>query len=169
MAGLGVSRALCVALLLCSPVLMGGIGRTTNFNERLLNAHNRERAMVASPMLEWDPRLAASAAHYAKELGRTGKFEHSDTAEGENLWAGTPGHYTPEAMVGLWAAEKKHFKRGRFPDNSTTGDVDDIGHYTQLVWRRSGKVGCAVARSTAEEVLVCRYSEPGNTLGELPF
>ncbi|MBA2466210.1 MAG: SCP-like extracellular [Sphingomonas sp.] len=169
MAGSGVSRSMCIALLLCAPALVGSVGRTTNFDQRLLSAHNRERAAVASPRLEWDPQLAVSAARWAEYLGRTGKFEHSDTDEGENLWAGTRGHYTPEAMVGLWTAEKRHFKPGRFPYNSTTGDVDDVGHYTQLVWRTSRKVGCAMSRSKAEDVLVCRYSEPGNAIGELPL
>ena len=61
------------------------------------------------------------------------------------------------------------FHPGLFPNNSATGNVDDIGHYTQLMWRDTGEVGCALARGSAEDVLVCRYSDAGNYIGERPF
>ena len=72
-------------------------------------------------------------------------------------------------MVGLWVAEKRQFRPGVFPANSTTGDVEQVGHYTQLMWRRSTAVGCAVAQSRSEDVLVCRYSTAGNVVGEKPY
>jgi hypothetical protein len=37
------------------------------------------------------------------------------------------------------------------------------------MWRKSGAVGCALARSQVEDVLVCRYSQAGNVIGERPF
>jgi len=72
-------------------------------------------------------------------------------------------------MVGLWVAEKRDFKPGVFPANSRTGDVEAVGHYTQLVWRRSSAVGCALAHGRAEDFLVCRYSTAGNVVGQLPY
>ena len=117
--------------------------------------------------------FAADARAWADTLGRTGRFEHAPrkrgAPQGENLWAGTRGYYSPEAMVGLWIAEKRNFRPGRFPNNSRTGRVADVGHYTQLMWRSSQQVGCAVATGAAEDVLVCRYSTPGNILGQTPF
>jgi hypothetical protein len=71
-------------------------------------------------------------------------------------------------MVGLWAAEKRDYKPGVFPNNSRSGDVEQVGHYTQLIWSRTGQVGCASAVGKNEEVLVCRYSEAGNVYGERP-
>ena len=88
---------------------------------------------------------------------------------GENLWAGTKGYYSLEDMVGLWIAEKKHFRDGVFPDNSNTRRLEDIAHYTQVMWRTSTDVGCAVAHGRYDDFLVCRYSEGGNVLGERPF
>jgi hypothetical protein len=72
-------------------------------------------------------------------------------------------------MVDAWRREKRYFKYGTFPGNSTTGRVEDVGHYTQLVWRDTNEVGCALASSSGEQVLVCRYSSPGNYRGERPF
>ena len=107
-------------------------------------------------------------------LAASGEFEHDpdtdqDDPQGENLWAGTRGAYAPEEMVEGWIEEKKYFRPGRFPDNSLTGDFADVGHYTQLMWRDSDRVGCALARGAAEEVLVCRYRTAGNVVGERPF
>lgn len=35
-------------------------------------------------------------------------------------------------------------------------------HFTQLVWRATTQVGCAVALCPAASVVVCHYSAPGN-------
>jgi hypothetical protein len=118
--------------------------------------------------------LAAEAAAWGGELAASGAFEHApDRGEadpqGENLWAGTRGAYAPEEMVDGWIEEKQQFRPGRFPDNSRTGDYEDVGHYTQLMWRDTDRVGCALAAGAEEEVLVCRYRTAGNVVGEVPF
>jgi hypothetical protein len=38
------------------------------------------------------------------------------------------------------------------------------GHATQLLWRASTQLGCGWAAGC--QLLVCRYSPPGNVLGE---
>jgi len=167
------SIAAACALAACAPTLVGATGTTNNFEARVLAAHNRERDMLGIPALRWDPALAASARKWADQLAATGRFEHAPenpaTPEGENLWEGTKGYFGLEAMVDAWVREKRHFRQGLFPNNSTTGRVEDVGHYTQLVWRRTGQVGCALAEGRDDQVLVCRYSEAGNYLGERPF
>jgi hypothetical protein len=144
-----------------------------SFDQRILAVHNRERSGLGLVPLSWNPALARSARRWADYLAATGRFEHApenDAApEGENLWAGTKGFFAPEAMVNAWIREKRFFRPGRFPDNSTTGRVEDVGHYTQLVWRATTEVGCAEATSASEDILVCRYAEAGNYRGEQPF
>ena len=168
-------RAVSAAALLCaSPMLIGGLGPRQNLEERLLAAQNRERDALGVEALKWDPVLANEARDWARYLARTGKFEHSPDGpwyaeqEGENLWAGTVGYYQPESMVGLWVAEKRVFKAGVFPNNSRSGDVEDVGHYTQLIWSQTGSVGCAVEKGREEDILVCRYTRAGNVPGERP-
>ncbi len=162
-----------IAMTAASPLLIGGTSARADFNARLLSAQNAERVKVGVPALTWNANLAADARKWADRLAATGRFEHSpDEAgkepQGENLWAGTPRAFSPEAMVGLWAAEKRDYKPGVFPNNSRSGDVEQVGHYTQLIWSRTGQVGCASAIGKNEEVLVCRYSEAGNVYGERP-
>lgn len=167
------SRIACCSIAIAAPLLMGATGLTSSFETRILSAHNRERATLGIAPLQWNEGLAASARAWADHLAATGGFEHAPEKpaepEGENLWAGTRGYYSTEAMVGGWIREKRYFKSGTFPNNSVTGRVEDIGHYTQLMWRETGQVGCARATGQREDVLVCRYSQAGNYLGEKPF
>ncbi len=139
----------------------------------MVSAHNAVRADIGVQPMRWNEDLAADAAQWADHLARTGRFEHDARSravpEGENLWMGTRGHYPMRHMVDAWAAERRVFRPGRFPDNSRTGSWHDVGHYTQIVWKDTREVGCAVAHNATDEFLVCRYAEAGNVVGESPI
>ena len=161
-------------LVTCMAMLPGMQDRIGGSEFRLLQAHNIERGSENLAPLKWDAELEANARSYAEYLARTGKFEHSrnmpgEPLQGENLWRGTAGAFAPERMVGLWIAEKQHYVPGRFPRTSATGNIADVSHYTQIMWRKTNKVGCAIARGAKKEVLVCRYSRPGNIVGQNVF
>jgi Cysteine-rich secretory protein family len=137
-----------------------------SFDQRLLDSHNVERARSHAQPLIWDEKLAQSARTWAEELARTNMFEHDhQNREGENLWMGTASAYQPEEMVGSWSEERAIFKSGRFPDVTLTKDWADVGHYTQMIWKTTTHVGCARAKGGEMDVLVCRYSPPGNWIG----
>ncbi len=68
-----------------------------------------------------------------------------------------------------WARRLAVSGQGAFPDVSSTGSWRDVGHFTQMIWRNTTKVGCAIASSHSDDILVCRYSPPGNREGETPF
>ena len=135
----------------------------------VLVAHNQERARWGVHPLTWDPALAASADRYAAELARTGRWGHSPKSwrpgQGENLWMGTRGAYSVDAMLGGWLSEKRWFRPGVFPAVSRTGNWSDVGHYTQMVTRNSTRVGCAIRSSGSHDYLVCRYNPSGNIDG----
>jgi hypothetical protein len=170
MKGFGV--ALGVAFL--AATLAAGLTAQTaqaeapGLSQRLLAAHNLERDRVGVPRLAWSAQLASDAQAWAETLARSGRFEHSqgNGDQGENLWMGTAGSYTAEEMVGGFVEEVRHFRAGPFPHVSKTGSWQDVGHYTQLIWRDSRQVGCAVARGKGHDILVCRYWPAGNVIGE---
>jgi hypothetical protein len=142
----------------------------SRFEARLLAIHDRERTAVGAPPLAWDPGLAAAAASYGPALERLGKLAHSAQAtrpgQGENLWMGTRGAYGLEEMAGSWAEERKLFRPGTFPAVSASGHWSDVGHYTQMIWKGTSRVGCALHRSPRWDFLICRYSPPGNVVGQ---
>ena len=168
-----VALAASMMVAVMAPMLMGFLDQSGDFQQRVLAQHNLEREDVGVPAMRWNASLAVSAQQWADHLARTGRFEHAPEnrrePQGENLWAGTRGYYAPEAMVSAWIREKRYFKPGSFPNNSTTGRVEDVGHFTQVAWRDSREVGCAVATSNREDILVCRYTQAGNYIGEHPF
>ena len=141
------------------------------FPARILAAHNLERARAGKAPLVWDNALGAAAAAYARQMAFTGRFEHSSRRArpgvGENLWMGSHGYFPVEAMVGSWAAEKRWFRRGVFPNNSRTGNWVDVAHYTQMIWPTTQRIGCAIASTGRTDYLVCRYSNPGNVDGRI--
>jgi len=140
-----------------------------SFPTRILAAHNSERARAGVVLLSWDNELGTAAAAYARQMAMTGRFAHSDRAArpgtGENLWMGTHGAFSVEAMVGAWASEKRFFFPGTFPSVSRTGNWADVGHYTQMIWPTTTRVGCALASTPRVDYLVCRYAYKGNIDG----
>ena len=160
-----------VTLVLAALAMASPVSAKNDFAKTILDAHNRERADVHVPPLVWDAGLAADAAVWAKHLADTGRFEHSSfearKGEGENLWEGTRGGFALGEMVGAWIAEKSYFDGGAFRTGIARGHV--TGHYTQMIWRDTGAVGCAMASARDVDVLVCRYSPAGNVVGEAPY
>jgi hypothetical protein len=136
---------------------------------RLVAIHNRERAATGARPLLWDFRLAAAAAAYGPALERLGRLAHSPRearpGQGENLWMGTRDAYRLEEMAESWAAEKSLFRPGIFPAVSTSRNWSDVGHYTQMIWKGTSRVGCAVHKGRKWDFLICRYSPPGNVVG----
>lgn len=138
---------------------------------RLLQAHNLERGRAGAASLIWSDALEAEARSWAMTLIETGRFAHDTRphGHGENLWMGWGArHFTPEQMVDDWIEEREDYRPGAFPNVSRTGDWRAVGHYTQLIWRGTTHVGCAVATRDDRSILACRYSPPGNIDGSRP-
>jgi len=132
--------------------------------EEMLAAHNQIRSRVDAPPLTWSASLAAHAYDWALFLLRHGQFRHRpNPIFGENLYEITGGHALPFEVVGEWASEVRHY------DYRTNACRGVCGHYTQIVWRGTRQVGCAVASNRDQEVWVCNYDPPGNWVGERPY
>jgi uncharacterized protein YkwD len=135
-------------------------------------AHNQARASVAPaastplPALQWSATVAATAQAWADRC----VFEHSGGSYGENLYADT-GQGDASAVVADWVAERASYD---FSSNTCSGVC---GHYTQVVWAKSLRLGCGVTRCTAHSPLgsgtwnlwVCNYDPPGNFIGQRPY
>lgn len=136
---------------------------------RMLAVHNAERAEVGVPPLRWDPQLAQAATAYAATLASGAPYVHASRAgrenQRENLSMGMRGSSGAQ-MMQIWVKEKHKFVRGIYPNISETGNWYDVSHYSQMVWRRTTRVGCGTASGAVWNYLVCRYSPPGNQDGK---
>ncbi len=143
----------------------------TTFISAMLLHHNSYRSALGLPPLQWSPALASDALQYARRLAKIDKGQHDPDIigkEGENLWWGTANAFAFGDMVEAWAAERKSYREGVFPDCRTSRSAM-IGHYTQMVWRNTQSVGCALVGNGQNDYLVCRYSPPGNVIGQKPY
>ena len=145
------------------------IPKSTAVAMRIVIIHNQVRAAVGVQPIYWDSSLALAADRYAAELARTERWGHSPQAsrqgQGENLWMGTRGAFSIDQMVGAWVSEGRQFRAGRFPQVAQGGRWEQVGHYSQMIWPGSVRVGCAMRSSTRNDYLVCRYSPAGNVVG----
>ena len=165
----------CMALATSSVATTASLsdGRA-NLPQKLLALHNQARAEVGAPPLVWDDSLASSAAAYGPDLARIGRLVHSPRemrpGQRENLAMAWTETTTAEELVGLWTDEKRQLTPGLFPAVSRTGQWKDVTHYTQMVWKSTTHVGCAVhSDQRGWSYLICRYSPPGNVDGKPVF
>jgi uncharacterized protein YkwD len=127
-----------------------------------VDAHNRARAKHCAPPLEWSPKLAQVAQQWANTLRDKGcVFGHSgNSAYGENLAAASIGTLDAAAIVKMWYDEIADYK---FPDG---GFSMKTGHFTQVVWRGTSRIGCGRSLCKTMEIWVCEYERPGNWEGQ---
>ncbi|GLT72515.1 hypothetical protein SLA2020_444420 [Shorea laevis] len=130
-----------------------------------LKAHNDARAAVGVAALTWDDKVAAYAQNYANKHIGDCNLVHSGGPYGENLAAST-GDLSGTAAVKLWVDEKADYN---YNSNScAAGKV--CGHYTQVVWRNSVRLGCAKVRCNNGGTFIgCNYDPPGNFNGQRPY
>lgn len=134
----------------------------------ILERHNFWRAEDGvNEKLEWSEEMAELAADWAKKLKRKGcGFEHRpDNNFGENLFKGTTGYFDAAYVVDAWASEKEFYNYEK--NDCKPGEM--CGHYTQIVWKSTKKVGCAKIVCDGMDIWVCNYDPPGNWVGEKPF
>lgn len=135
-----------------------------SLSREMLQAHNAIRARVGDPPLVWSAQLAAAAQDWAQHLIVTRRFAHRpDDRYGENLYSISGGAAAPWQVVQAWAAEAQSY------DIRSNACAGVCGHYTQIVWRTTRAVGCAVASDPEREVWVCEYDPPGNVVGYRPY
>ncbi|CAL1539025.1 unnamed protein product [Lymnaea stagnalis] len=135
--------------------------------KKFLDSHNRGRREVSVPDLVWNSTLATSAASH----GARCVIEHSQGDHGENLYFSKPRNddllKLSEDAVGSWLSEKPANVDTKWPC------LQDLscGHYTQIVWRTTKTVGCAIVHCASywENFVVCQYYPPGNYIGQKPY
>ena len=139
---------------------------------KIVTLHNRIRAEVGVGPVRWSEEVAAYAQQWADHLASTQcGMEHRPRSGrwqqvyGENLFIGTAGHYGTSDAVMAWAGEKNKYYGGPLRPS----DWSAAGHYTQMVWQDTTRIGCATAVCNRWLIVVCNYDPWGNYLGQSPY
>jgi pathogenesis-related protein 1 len=163
---------------------------TNPLTQELINAfvaaHNQARSgplnpspSPALPPVSWNALLADSAYNYASMCqGSDGLLSHNANRTtdyqalagggnyvGENIFASTAPTVQPANAVDSWMAEASSY-------DYATNDPLAAGHYTQVVWRDSVFIGCAIVDCpslTYHDTVLCDYMPGGNITGEKPY
>ena len=136
---------------------------TGSYKDDMVKLHNDMRLKKGLNPIGWSNELAEIAQDWANYLARTGKFDHRPTSEyGENLFFSIGKSNAKDAFDG-WAAEEDNYNL----ESNTCRGV--CGHYTQIVWDDTTKIGCGKAISGDKEYHVCNYYPHGNVHGRRPY
>ncbi|XP_059702877.1 glioma pathogenesis-related protein 1-like [Haemorhous mexicanus] len=151
--------------------------RDPEFIKDCVQTHNTLRSKVDPPAsnmlyMSWDPDLAKTAKAWAKKclfkhnihLKERGKVHPRFATAGENIWTGTISVFTVKAALASWFHEVESY------DYDSNKCTKVCGHYTQVVWATSYKVGCAVHYCPTMQYInirnaahfICNYGPPGN-------
>ncbi|KAJ3938663.1 uncharacterized protein N0V96_011393 [Colletotrichum fioriniae] len=145
-----------------------------------IDAHNNHRSNHSAPALTWDADLAS----YALITAKTCVFEHDMTTGGggygQNLamWGATGSENLGEAKAAQRAITEQWYngELNLYPGyGQASPDMTNFlqwGHFSQLVWVDTTKVGCGVyycAAGTLSSIgswyTVCNYKSQGNVIG----
>ncbi|KAJ0048751.1 hypothetical protein Pint_17043 [Pistacia integerrima] len=138
-----------------------------NSQQDYVNAHNSARAAVGVGPVTWDNTVAAFAQNYANQRIGDCALVHSGGGGkyGENL-AWSSADLSGTDAVKMWVNEKADYDY-----NSNTCAAGKVcGHYTQVVWRDSVRIGCAKVRCNNGGTFIgCNYAPLGNYVGQKPY
>jgi hypothetical protein len=150
-----------------------------------LISHNSVRSTLGLNPLYWSNKLAHYAQQWASHQANTQNCymkhrpHHADPFKqiyGENLFWASPKRWSDgkvelqrisiSEVIKSWADEDADYNY----HNNSCRIGTQCGHYTQIVWRETQAVGCAIAVCPDQSQLwVCNYNPPGNYIGERPY
>ncbi|VVA37176.1 PREDICTED: pathogenesis-related [Prunus dulcis] len=154
-------------------VLISSTNAATRHSQYLSQANqflvpqNAARSATKMKPLVWDAKLARYAQWYANQRRYDCALRHSNGPYGENIFWGSGTGWTPAQAVAAWALESRWYN---YWSNSCARG-QECGHYTQIVWRSTRRVGCARVTCLGGRgvFMVCNYDPPGNYIGERPY
>lgn len=149
--------------------------KATTYQQRVLVSHNVHRANHSASNLVWDNALASTAA----KIASTCVYAHNTTTDGggygQNIAAGLAADNITAVITELfYNGEVSYFNRLYGQAQPDMSNFHNWGHFSQIVWKGTSKVGCAtqycpkglanVGPYTPPHFTVCNYGPPGKSL-----
>ncbi|KAK3091055.1 hypothetical protein FSP39_016799 [Pinctada imbricata] len=171
---LSLLTILIAILHLGSPVYVE-IRQYRGYMQRTHNDLRRQEGAADMQYMTTDRELELRAQQWVDRCG----FFHQQRGYGENLAFYSSTGPTPRAdyvirnSMRSWYNEKPLYRFGR-------GSCGRACHYTQMVWARTSRMGCAMSYCDTlyddngqvhrnAMYFACFYSPPGNYIGQTPY
>ncbi|CAO1602242.1 hypothetical protein XANCAGTX0491_005868 [Xanthoria calcicola] len=169
---------------------------TDGYKSAVLEHHNIHRANHSASALAWDDTLA----QYAEQVAKSCVYDHDRTpgggGYGQNIAAGTPARQVASILTNAFYNNELELYPGFGTDSPDMSNFHAWGHFSQMVWGSTtkvgcysyncnpagkmeldcnpatgqsylGKTGCGTSGSGMYPVFtVCNYSPPGNFAGQ---
>jgi len=136
-----------------------------DINSDMLQQHNDYRAAHNADPLSIDPDLMDKAQAWADYLAANNKFEHTQEKylngeyTGENIAMMSGGEAGAIDATSMWYCEVDDYKK----NPNVWVNSPAIGHFTQVVWKDSERVGFGIATgSDGMTRVVANYGPGGN-------
>jgi hypothetical protein len=166
-----------LVVVLSATVFFSDAARLTSSQKlSILATHNAVRCRtspkpISMPALVWDSKLESVAQRWADTCSTSHNPNRSawygTGYVGENLAWGYSSFET--AITSGWESEKAYYSIS----TNLCASGHQCGHYTQLVWANTGKVGCATPSQNCptwgSKLYVCNYAPGGNIVGSFPY
>ena len=178
-----IPLSLVLSVTACTMV-SGPVTPAFTGQQGMLHAHNQVRARLRLPQLTWSNELTRYSQDWANHLASNNscRMRHRSDAGrnpkqyGENLFWGSalewsdgrrePQQITAAEVAREWAIEDQHYNYSR----NSCRPGEQCGHYTQMAWRDTQQVGCAMTLCPSQgQIWVCSYNPPGNWVGQRPY
>ena len=114
---------------------------------------NAYRLLHSAPPVQWDANLAQLEQAHTDAC----VFAHSADQYGENLGL---GYYSVSNVVDAWYSEVSNY------DYANPVFGMKTGHFTQLVWVTTERIGCSHTACPGAIMWGCKFDPPGNYQGQ---
>jgi len=148
---------------------------TWTYKQAVLNHHNIHRRNHSAPDLVWSTALEDSAKKWALKCIWAHNTTINGGGYGQNIAAGVSKSAVGVVVSDLWYNNEMPYFAGQYGKSQPNMDsFEKWGHFTQVVWKQTSKVGCYTAPCSQgmsnvngryTSFTVCNYGPPGNFLG----
>ncbi|TKA52546.1 hypothetical protein B0A49_13769, partial [Cryomyces minteri] len=146
--------------------------KATDYASIVVAHHNVHRANHSAPDLVWDAGLASTAATIAAKCVYAHDVTTNGGGYGQNIAAGVRADNISAVITNLFYNGEVNYFNGLYGQaNPDMTNFEKWGHFSQIVWKNTGSVGCAtqdcsasglanVGSNVAPFFTVCNYKAP---------
>lgn len=139
-----------------------------DFKSAVLQRHNELRALHGCPPLTMSREMCYYAQEWADHLAHNdAHFHRPNRKYGENIFwktSSTSMSITGAEAVDSWYEEISLYDRAWYGGDPPPGTFKESGHYTQLIWRATKRLGVGLALNGATFYVVANYDPHGNII-----